>query len=329
LSQVEEMDSASRAEKLAERLEKEMEELRALIPDLEDSRARVHEDLAKAEVVRRHVARNPERFSPHERENVFEDIQSRAMRQQKLETTLEAAQERLRLLEEVVQELRASEAEAQAPSSSALEVYQAVEAERLRIARDLHDGPAQVLSNLVLEAEILERLLRRDPALLANELQEFKNSVRNAVADMRRFMFELRPVSLDDLGLIATMRRLTSEYQDRTRITCRFNVTGTEKRLPADVEEALYWIIQEALTNVHRHAKARLVEVNVDIQADAVGLRVVDDGAGFDPRSYHHAGGRRKLGVLGMKERAAAVNGMLEVRSQAGAGTEVVASFQL
>jgi two-component system sensor histidine kinase DegS len=327
VNRVEEMEPTSRTERLVTRLEGEIEELRRLLPDVEEQLERAREDMSKAEVVRRHMARNPEKFSPHERENVFEDVQSRAMRQQQLETTLGAAQERLRLLEALLQELQAAEEEQ--PRSSALEVYQAVEAERLRIARDLHDGPAQVLSNLVLEAEILERLLRRDPALLANELQEFKNSVRNAVTDMRRFMFELRPVSLDDLGLIATMRRLTSEYQNRTGIVCRFNVTGEERRLPAEIEEALYWIIQEALTNVQRHSKARLVEVNVDIQPAAVGLRVVDDGTGFDPRAYHKAGGRRKLGVLGMKERAAAVGGMLEVRSQPKQGTEVVAHFNL
>jgi two-component system sensor histidine kinase DegS len=324
-----EVDTAGRVERLIHKLEREMAELEALIPQLEESRTKTHDDLAKAEVVRRHVARNPERFSPHERENVFEDIQTRAMRQQKLETTLEAARERLRLLEEVLQELRASEDEKLPANSSALEVYQAVEAERLRIARDLHDGPAQVFQNLVLEADIMERLLRRDPALLANELQDFKNSVRNAVADMRRFMFELRPISLDDLGLIATMRRLTSEYQDRSGITCRFNVTGTEKRLAPEIEEALYWIIQEALTNVQRHAKARLVEVNVDIQPEQVALRVIDDGVGFDPRSYQQAAGRRKLGVLGMKERSTAVGGSLEVRSQPGSGTEVAAVFPL
>ena len=327
MSRVEEMEPTSRAERLVPRLEAEIVELRQLVPDLEQQLARARDDMTKADVVRRHMARNPEKFSPHERENVFEDVQGRATRQQKLETTLEAAQERLRLLEDLVQALNAPE-EGQ-PRSSALEVYQAVEAERLRIARDLHDGPAQVLSNLVLEAEILERLLRRDPALLVNELQEFKNSVRNAVADMRRFMFELRPISLDDLGLIATMRRLTSEYQDRTGIVCRFNLTGTERRLPAEIEEALYWIIQEALTNVHRHSKARLVEVNVDIQPSGIGLRVVDDGIGFDPRSYHQPGARRKLGVLGMKERAAAVNGMLEVRSEPNQGTEVVANLKL
>jgi two-component system sensor histidine kinase DegS len=323
------VDTAGRIGQLVGKLEREMAELNALIPQLEESRARAHDELSKAEVVRRHVARNPERFSPHERENVFEDIQTRAMRQQKLDTTLEAAHERLRLLEEIVEELRASEDEKGFPNSSALEVYQAVEAERLRIARDLHDGPAQVFQNLVLEADIMERLLRRDPALLANELQDFKNSVRNAVADMRRFMFDLRPISLDDLGLIATMRRLTSEYQDRTGMTCRFNVTGTEKRLSPEIEEALYWVIQEALTNVQRHAKARQVEVNVDIQPDQVGLRIVDDGVGFDPHTYHQSGSRRKLGVLGMKERAAAVGGTFEVRSHPGSGTEVTALVPL
>jgi signal transduction histidine kinase len=125
------------------------------------------------------------------------------------------------------------------------------------------------------------------------------------------------------------MRRLTSEYQDRTGMTCRFNVTGTEKRLSPEIEEALYWVIQEALTNVQRHAKARQVEVNVDIQPDQVGLRIVDDGVGFDPHTYHQSGSRRKLGVLGMKERAAAVGGTFEVRSHPGSGTEVTALVPL
>ena len=313
---------------MREHLASEHRELLKVLPNLEQDLAKATEELSKASVIRRHVARNPEKFSPHERENIFERVEGLAVRKQSLETTLEALRERLQLLDEVLPVLEPDSTGGRAPGS-ALEVYQAVEAERLRIARDLHDGPAQVLSNLVLEAEILERLLRRDPELLAAELQEFKNEVRNAVSDMRRFMFDLRPISLDDLGLIATMRRITAEYQDRTGVVTRFNVTGEERRLPPEIEEALYWIIQEGLTNVHRHARAKTVEVNLDIQRERAKLRIRDDGVGFDPRTYHQAGGRRKLGVLGMKERAGAVGASLEVRSQPGAGTDVEAAFPL
>lgn len=309
---------------LSERIEKEIAELAALLPSLAHDAAQAREEQGQAEVIRRHVARNPEKFSPHERENVFHRAQSLAERRASLEASLAAATDRLKLLQEV----RPFIAGAGPAAPAVLEIHQAVEAERLRIARDLHDGPAQVLSNLVLEAEILERLLHRDPQLLPAELEEFKASVRNAVADMRRFMFDLRPTSLDDLGLVATLRRYTSEYQDRTGIVCRFNVSGEEKRLPPRVEEALYRIIQEALTNVDRHAKARTVELSLVIQADRVSVRVRDDGTGYSPESGP-TGGRRKLGVLGMTERASDVGGKLEVRAVSSGGTEVVAEFHL
>ncbi|MGH7903411.1 MAG: sensor histidine kinase, partial [Candidatus Dormibacteraceae bacterium] len=259
---------------LSERIDSEIAELANLLLTLEGAVARAREEQGQAEVIRRHVARNPEKFSPHERENVFRRAQALAERRVGLQASLEGARGRLELLQEVRPLLAGPR-----PEAAVLEIHQAVEAERLRIARDLHDGPAQVLSNLVLEAEILERLLHRDPKLVPAELEEFKASVRNAVGDMRRFMFDLRPTSLDDLGLVATLKRYTTEYQDRTGIVCRFNVSGEEKRLPTDIEEALYRIIQEALTNVQRHAGAKTVEVALIVQAGTASLRVRDDGA--------------------------------------------------
>ncbi|HUZ90238.1 MAG TPA: sensor histidine kinase [Candidatus Acidoferrales bacterium] len=305
-------------------LQVQITELTGRLPGLQAETERINEELQKSQVIRRHVVRNPEKFSPHERENVFEHAEGLAVRRQQLRDQAEAVRERLDLLEQVKAYL-IPPADPSLPST--LDVYQAVESERLRIARDLHDGPAQVLSNLVLEAEILERLQRRDPALLTSELQQFKNSVRNAVDDMRRFMFDLRPVSLDELGLVSTMRRITSEYQDRTGVVCRFNVIGDQTEMAAVVQDSIYWIIQEALTNVHRHARARTVEINLDIEESAIRLRIRDDGQGFDPRNYHQSSARRKLGVLNMKERAEAVGGQLEVRSHPGSGTSVEAIF--
>ena len=212
------------------------------------------------------------------------------------------------------------------PPSSTLPIYQAIEGERLRIARDLHDGPSQILADLVLKAEILERTARKKPDLLQGELDDFKGLVRNAMADMRRFMFDLRPDTLDDLGLVTTLRRYASEYHDRTGVTCSFNIHGEERMLPPEHEEALFRIVQEALTNVQRHAGAKTAEVSLAIQPERVAIRISDDGVGFDTLA-HEMDGSRKLGIIGMRERAAALGGTLAVHSGTGGGTEVIADF--
>lgn len=365
-------------------IESELASAREAAEALEKELSETDEQLSHALVIRRHLARSPERFAAHEREDVFERSERLTAKKAELETWLKAARERISFLDQVRRSLLAerarseqeladarqaadqaqkageqarveaqqrlaqwqseaataiAEAEARAQAAPAiggipgalpaLEIHQAVEAERLRIARDLHDGPAQVLSNLVLEAEIIERLLKRDPDLVVAELQEFRNSIKNAVADVRRFMFDLRPDSLDDLGLIATLRRLTTEWQQRTGVVCRLNIVGDERRLPPPIEEALFRIIQEALNNVRHHAEARTVEVNLDVRPERVGLRVRDDGKGFDPSRAPEPGTRRQLGVVGMRERAAAVGGRLEVRSREGAGTEIEGDFPL
>jgi two-component system sensor histidine kinase DegS len=380
-------------------IESELASTREAVLALEKDLSETDEQLSHALVIRRHVARTPERFAAHEREDVFERSERLAAKKAEIATWLKAAQERIAFLDQMLRslaaerarfeqelaevrrgteqaraearqateqaraearqateqaraeaQLRVTEAQSEAAAAiaeaearaqalpsiggipgalPALEIHQAVEAERLRIARDLHDGPAQVLSNLVLEAEIIERLLKRDPDLVIAELQEFRNSIKNAVADVRRFMFDLRPDSLDDLGLIATLRRLTTEWQQHTGVVCRLNIMGDERRLPPPIEEALFRIIQEALNNVRHHAQARTVEVNLDVRPDRVGLRVRDDGKGFDPSRAPEPGARRQLGVVGMRERAAAVGGRLEVRSREGSGTEIEGDFPL
>ena len=332
----------------------ELRSAREAIPALQAELRAVEEEWHQVEIARSHVAAGPERFSPEERQEVTERADRLLGRRGELQTWLKTAVERVALIEalreSIAAEMQALHAElerarqqASAPpepppppepepaglrAPSALEIHEAVEAERLRIARDLHDGPAQVLSNLVLEAEILERLLRRNPELVQAEIQDFRNQVTNAVADVRRFMFDLRPDSLDDLGLVATLRRFTTEWQQRTGVTCRLNLTGDEIRLPPRLEEALYRIVQEALTNVRRHAEARLVEVHLELRSDRARLRVRDDGRGFDTGQMEDGAGPRRLGVRGMRERAESVGGTLEVTSTEGGGTEVNGEFR-
>ena len=319
----------------------EVARLALLIPELEAASLVAAEDLATADVIRRHVILHPERFAPHERDSAVDDAQNLGVARQRADIAADSARARLQFCQAVSLSLRTSlaagELEADASTSAAdrlqgapppggtLSIFQAVEAERLRIARDLHDGPAQVLADLVLKAEILERIAQRTPEALPAELEEFRSLVRNAVGDMRRFMFDLRPDSLDDLGLVATMRRFSSEYQDRTGIVCHFNLSGEDRRIGPDLEEATFRIMQEALNNVHKHSEATKVEVSLSIQPERVVAKIQDDGTGFDIDAPPTAG--RHLGLLGMKERAEALGGTFDLRSEAGKGTEIQVTF--
>jgi signal transduction histidine kinase len=321
------------ASALLDWIDGEVQRLSALIPELEAEALSAIEELAEADVIRRHVILHPERFSPHERDSVVERAQNVGEARQRAEISAESARERLRFCEAVVLLLGSLVAPAAAPAAApaphpggTLAVFQAVEAERLRIARDLHDGPAQVLADLVLKAEILERIAERTPEALPAELEDFRSLVRNAVGDMRRFMFDLRPDSLDDLGLVATMRRFSSEYQDRTGIVCHFNVNGEDRRIDPNLEEAIFRIIQEALNNVQKHSAAKTVEITLAIQSQRVGTKIRDDGKGFAVDAPP-ATGRQGLGLLGMRERAEALGGRIQVRSEPGKGTEIELEF--
>ena len=209
------------------------------------------------------------------------------------------------------------------------QVFQIIEEERMRIARDMHDGPAQSMSNLVLQAEILERLVGK-PDAIRNELQEFKNSVRNALDETRQLIFDLRPMTLDDLGLVPTLRKYVKEYSDKHGLSVRFNVVGEERRLPGSTEGTLFRIIQEALTNVQKHSRARGAEVTLNLGKDRVMATIRDDGQGFDVHTVEaNLAKNRNLGLISMRERTELERGVLEIKSQPGKGTEIRIEFRL
>ena len=266
--------------------------------------ARVESELNDARVIRRHLARNPERFSAEEREAIFERADRLAVQCGELSARL-----------------------AGSPQPDADAIEKALQDERRRLARDIHDGPAQTLSNLVLEVEILERLLERDPERLAAELREFKATIRNAVEDMRRYLADLGPVALEKEGLVAALRQLAAEWEEAAGTACQLKIAGEERALPPAVEQALYWIVTEALSNIRRHAGAGRVAIDVDIRGDSAGIRIRDDGQGFDVSTVAAGGDPPRLGLIGMRERAVAAGGTLEVRSRPGSGTFVEAEL--
>src|SRR3982075_1311861 len=311
---------------------------------VEASLERIRDKAEESRVVEKHLLNNLKQFSPSEVQATFANIRETQLMVERVQLEYEFLTARraelkdqgqfLRSASQILADLQRMYGENGIPPTAAegdkqfrdasRQVFQIIEEERMRIARDMHDGPAQSMANLVLQAEILERLLDRNPKQLVTELAEFKNSVRNALEETRHLIFDLRPMTLDDLGLIPTLRKYIKEYGDRYGLSTGFDVVGQERWLPSNLEGVLFRIIQEALTNVHKPARAKMAEVTMNLQPNRVTVTIKDDGQGFDvARTEANLHKNKNLGLLSMRERAELEKGTLEIRSQPGRGTEV------
>jgi signal transduction histidine kinase len=198
-------------------------------------------------------------------------------------------------------------------------VVEAQELERRRLARELHDETGQALTSILLGLKGLEEK-SKDPASRA-ATEELRELVVSTLQDVRRLAVELRPTALDDFGLVAALERLAASFAEQTGISVDFQTALADERLPEEVETALYRIVQESLTNVVKHARARRVSILLARKEGAVKAVVEDDGQGFDPAERTGVG----YGLVGMRERLALLGGRLEVESGGDAGTTIAA----
>ncbi len=203
---------------------------------------------------------------------------------------------------------------------------QGQEEERKRLARELHDETVQSLIAFEQKLQMAQRALGRDPQAAAARLDELRAMTSDLIQEMRRFSRNLRPIYLEDLGLIPALEMLTREANGSHNgaLTTSFNVTGTPQRLKPEREIALYRIVQEALNNVVAHANATRADVSVTFVADEVAVIIWDNGAGFvipdRPGELAEAG---HYGLLGMRERAELAGGWLGIESEPGQGTRI------
>lgn len=211
---------------------------------------------------------------------------------------------------------------AQKQQQLALKVLLAQEEERRRIAREIHDGPAQALANIVLRADYCEQLLSRDPAKLKQELEKLKGLVRASLRDIRKIIFDLRPMPLDDLGLAGGVRRFLEDFQERYGLPVEFLFFGRELRYDPVLEVAVFRIIQEALNNAQKHAAAGRVTVKLELHPRQVLAVIRDDGKGFVPGEMVDGG--EHYGLINMRERARFLGGEVRITSAPGEGTEVI-----
>jgi two-component system sensor histidine kinase DegS len=205
------------------------------------------------------------------------------------------------------------------------EITQAQEDERKRIARELHDDTAQLLGSL---SRQLDNFVRKKSGLAPNEvlfLKDLQAQLNRGVQGVHRFVQDLRPSLLDDLGLIPALRSLMKDMQEYDGIGSKLEVTGDEKRFAPEFESSLFRIIQEALNNIRRHAQASEAGVIIDFTRDRVRVTISDNGRGFELAGRVDDLPRiGKLGMVGMQERARLLGGTLKVQKTPGNGTTLI-----
>jgi two-component system sensor histidine kinase DegS len=205
-----------------------------------------------------------------------------------------------------------------------MRIIEAQEGERQRLARQMHDGPAQSLTNLILQAEIVDKSFDVGTDQARAELTNLKNAVNAAFGKAMDFVFELSPMMLDDLGAVPTVRRYIEDFQEKSGLSVAFDLVGEERRMAPYVEVTIFRVIQELLHNVAQHAHASHVQVGLNLQGSKVGITVEDDGSGFDVEEVlHSAKGRKPLGIATMQQRLEMLGGTIQFESSLGRGTKV------
>ncbi|MCM3610560.1 sensor histidine kinase [Planococcus sp. MERTA32b] len=200
-----------------------------------------------------------------------------------------------------------------------LRIIEAQEEERKRLSREIHDGPAQMMANVLLRSDLIERTYReKGPEQAFREISSLKEMVRHALTEVRRIIYDLRPMALDDLGLVPTLRKYmetTGDYNPGTVLA--FESNGTERRLPSSFETSIFRLVQEAISNAIRHGKATAIEVKLEWLKEHVSISVSDNGTGFDQSIVKN----QSFGLIGMRERIELIKGDFIINSSLGEGT--------
>ncbi|WP_435534578.1 two-component sensor histidine kinase DegS [Bacillus amyloliquefaciens] len=350
--------------------EQSRQQYEQLVEELKQIKQQVYEVIElgdKLEVHTRHarnrlseVSRNFHKFSEEEIRNAYEkahklqvELTMIQQREKQLRERRDDLERRLLGLQEIIerseslvsqitvvlnylnQDLRQVGlllADAQAKQDFGLRIIEAQEEERKRVSREIHDGPAQMLANVMMRSELIERIFRdRGTEDGFQEIRNLRQNVRNAFYEVRRIIYDLRPMALDDLGLIPTLRKYlytTEEYNGKVKIHFQCIGDTENQRLAPQFEVALFRLAQEAVTNALKHSESEEITVKVEVTADFVVLIIKDNGKGFDIKDAKQKK-NKSFGLLGMKERVDLLEGTITIDSKIGLGTFIMIKVPL
>lgn len=307
--------------------------------------------MLKDKLVRRHLADVSKAFHTHSESDIKKayenatDVKVELMSAEKeeqalknrrsaLEVSLKRSMKNIQNAEQVVHqvtvaatylkgEILSALGDAGDPMAVGVKVLEAQENERLRISRDIHDGPAQLIASIVMKADFCEMLLKSDMEKGLTELKELKDQSRKALKEVRHIIHDLRPMSLEDLGLSETLESYIFEYGKENNVAVRFKSGKLVKEIEPIIKVAVFRLVQELLNNIKKHSQAKNVVVSMEYGTKYLRLIVMDDGRGFNVEDTLQKLRKKQIsyGLLGIYERVAQFKGEIIFHSAIGEGT--------
>ncbi|MFC5558939.1 sensor histidine kinase [Ureibacillus thermophilus] len=203
-----------------------------------------------------------------------------------------------------------------------IKIIAAQEEERKKLSREIHDGPAQMMANVLMRADLIEKIYRdRGIEEAMKEISELKSSVRAALSEVRRIIYDLRPMALDDLGIVPTLKKYLSTVMDYNKgIDIHFQSYNSETRLPSNYEVAIFRLVQECVNNAVKHANPTEIWVRLEWSKSHLNVIVKDNGRGFNLDEKRE----QSFGIIGMRERVEILDGSMEIKTKIGSGTIVM-----
>ncbi|MFZ5646636.1 MAG: sensor histidine kinase [Bacillota bacterium] len=333
------------------RLKKELEEVRKQVTSLVAEVDALTAEERKARMRLAEVSKNFKKYTENDIKKAYEDAQEKQLRlanlrgnetllrykRDNLEQSLRRLDGMLNKAENLASQLSVVTNyltgnlmdiskkidEMQQVQQLGISIIKAQEEERRRVARDIHDGPAQLMANIVMRAEFCLKLMDIDHNKVREELQALQQLVRQSLQDVRKIIFDLRPMVLDDLGLVPAVKRYVEEFQAQYGIPVEVMVKGSARRFSIAAEVALFRIVQECLSNIRKHAKASHIMIKMEILTGKFNLVIKDNGIGFNMELLKVPGKKECFGILGMRERTQILNGEFNVSSSPGQGTSI------
>ncbi|MGE5390248.1 MAG: sensor histidine kinase [Deltaproteobacteria bacterium] len=206
-------------------------------------------------------------------------------------------------------------------------IIESQEAERRKIARDLHDGPAQSLAGILIRLDLIKQLWEGDMASIAGELNSIQGMGRETLSDIRRIMFDLKPSLFHEENFSTTLLEYFNDFEDKYNFRIEFMPIGSIGKYELPLEIALFRLVQEAITNVKKHAGVKRAMVKIEDTGTYLTIVIKDDGCGFDPEAISSE--KERYGIIGMKERVGLFGGELDIISSPGSGTQVIVKVPL
>ena len=208
-----------------------------------------------------------------------------------------------------------------------IRIIKAQEEERKRLSREIHDGPAQMMANVLMRSNLIDRIYReKGPEKALKEIQDLKINVRNALSEVRRIIYDLRPMALDDLGIVPTLKKYLSTIMEyNPGVDIQFMSYNNERRISSDYEVAIFRLVQEGVNNALKHGNSSVIFVKIEWLRDEINVVVKDNGKGFDTENIREG----SFGIIGMKERIDLLKGTIKISSVIGKGTTVLMKIPL